>query len=72
MIQLSLEQECKLRAIARSLHRAPSSISRELRHNGWRAPEPTAKKGPCGGSGFSFFQTQIWGKTCHPNWSLRC
>lgn len=31
MIQLSLEQGCKLRAIARSLHRAPSSISRELR-----------------------------------------
>ncbi|MEX3547636.1 MAG: hypothetical protein VB125_00090 [Burkholderia sp.] len=32
--------------IARSLHRAPSSISRELRRNGWRAPEPAAKKGP--------------------------
>jgi IS30 family transposase len=46
MIQLSLEQGCKLRAIARSLHRAPSSISRELRRNGWRAPEPGAKKGP--------------------------
>jgi transposase, IS30 family len=28
------------------LHRAPSSISRELRRNGWRAPEPGAKKGP--------------------------
>ncbi|MEX3548424.1 MAG: IS30 family transposase, partial [Burkholderia sp.] len=28
------------------MHRAPSSISRELRRNGWRAPEPAAKKGP--------------------------
>ncbi|MEX3548434.1 MAG: helix-turn-helix domain-containing protein, partial [Burkholderia sp.] len=46
LIQLSFEQGCKLRAIARSLHRAPSSISRELRRNGWRAPEPAAKKGP--------------------------
>ena len=31
MIQLSLEQRCTLRAIARSVQRAPSSISRELR-----------------------------------------
>ncbi|MEX3548493.1 MAG: helix-turn-helix domain-containing protein, partial [Burkholderia sp.] len=46
LIQLSLEQGCKLRAIARSLHRAPSSISRELRRNDWRASEPAAKKGP--------------------------
>ena len=38
MIQLSLEQRCKLRAIARSLQRATSSISRELRRNGWRNP----------------------------------
>ncbi|MEX3548325.1 MAG: helix-turn-helix domain-containing protein [Burkholderia sp.] len=46
-IHLSLEQGCKLRgAIARNLHRAPSSISRELRRNGWLAPEPAAKKGP--------------------------
>ncbi|MEX3547876.1 MAG: IS30 family transposase [Burkholderia sp.] len=46
MFQLNLEQGCKLRAMARSLHRAPNSISRELRRNGWRAPEPAAKKGP--------------------------
>ncbi|MEX3548307.1 MAG: IS30 family transposase, partial [Burkholderia sp.] len=46
LIQLSLEQGCKLRAMARSLHRAPRSISRELHHNGWRAPEPDAKKRP--------------------------
>ncbi|MEX3547809.1 MAG: helix-turn-helix domain-containing protein, partial [Burkholderia sp.] len=46
LIHLSLEKGCKLRAIARSLHRAPSSISRELRRNGWRAPELAAKKGP--------------------------
>ncbi|MEX3605650.1 MAG: helix-turn-helix domain-containing protein [Burkholderia sp.] len=45
MIQLSLEQGCKLREITCSLHRAPSSISRELRHNGWCVPEPAAKQG---------------------------
>ncbi|MEX3548284.1 MAG: IS30 family transposase, partial [Burkholderia sp.] len=28
------------------MHRAPSSISRELRRNGWRAPEPAAKQRP--------------------------
>ena len=37
-IQLSLEQGCTLRAIARSVQRATSSISRELRRNGWRNP----------------------------------
>jgi IS30 family transposase len=46
MIQLSLEQGCKLRAIARSLQRAPSSISRELRRNGWHPPDTTTKNGP--------------------------
>ncbi|MEX3605579.1 MAG: helix-turn-helix domain-containing protein [Burkholderia sp.] len=45
MIQLSLEQGCKVRAIARTLHRGPSSISRGLRRNSWRAPEPAAKQG---------------------------
>ena len=38
MIQLSLEQGCTLRAIARSVQRAPSSISRELNRNGWSNP----------------------------------
>ncbi len=33
MIQLSLEQGCTLRAIARSVQRAPSSVSRELKRN---------------------------------------
>jgi len=37
MIQLSLEQGLTLRAIARSVRRAPSSISRELSRNGWRS-----------------------------------
>src|SRR5258706_1521200 len=36
MIQWSLGQGCTLRAIARSVQRAPSSISRELDRNGWR------------------------------------
>ncbi len=42
MIQLNLEQGCTLREIARSLQRAPSSISRELKRNGWTNPT----KGP--------------------------
>ena len=36
LIQCKLEQGCKLRAIARSLQRAPSTISRELKRCGWR------------------------------------
>ena len=44
MIQLSLEQGCMLRAIARSMHRAPSSISRELARNGWSNPAAAPKK----------------------------
>jgi IS30 family transposase len=46
MIQLSLEQGCTLRAIARSVQRAPSTISRELRRNGWSDPATAARK--CG------------------------
>ena len=38
MIQLMLEQGRTLRAIARSVHRAPSTISRELARNGWCNP----------------------------------
>jgi IS30 family transposase len=44
MIQLSLEQGCTLRAIARSVQRAPSSVSRELKRNGWRNPAFAPKK----------------------------
>src|SRR3954454_5791117 len=44
MIQLSLEQGCTLRAIARSVQRAPSSISRELKRNGWSNPATRPKK----------------------------
>ena len=36
LIQCKLEQGCKLRALARSLQRAPSTISRELKRCGWR------------------------------------
>jgi len=38
MIQLGLEQRCTLRAIARSVHRSPSTITRELARNGWTCP----------------------------------
>ena len=44
MIQLSLEQGSSLRAIARSVDRAPSSISRELQRNGWRNPPAGPRK----------------------------
>ncbi|MDA1373105.1 MAG: helix-turn-helix domain-containing protein, partial [Proteobacteria bacterium] len=46
MIQLSLEQGCPLRVIARSLQRAPRSIRRELKRNGWTNPTTGARK--CG------------------------
>ena len=39
MIQLSLEQGWQLRAIARSLHRDPGTISRELKRHGWQSPQ---------------------------------
>ena len=38
LIQLTLEQGCTLRVIARSLQRAPGSIRRELKRNGWTNP----------------------------------
>src|SRR5450759_1541384 len=37
-IQLALERGCTLRAIARSVQRAPSTISRELARNAWIKP----------------------------------
>ena len=53
MIQLSLEQGCTLRAIARSVQRAPSSVSRELKRNGWSNPAIAPKK-----RGVSFEEAQ--------------
>ena len=44
LIQLSLEQGCTLRVIARSLQRAPSSISRELKRNCWTNPTTGPRK----------------------------
>ena len=38
MIQLGLEQCCTLRAIARSVQRSPSTVTRELARNGWTCP----------------------------------
>ena len=38
MIQLGLEQGCTLRAIARSVQRSPSTVTRELARNGWTCP----------------------------------
>jgi len=44
MIKLSLEEGCTLRAIARSVQRAPSSIIRELKRNGWGNPATAPRK----------------------------
>jgi transposase, IS30 family len=46
LIQLSLERGCTLRAIARSLDRNPSSVSRELSRNGWCNPKAVPIRGP--------------------------
>src|ERR1017187_4144710 len=46
-IQLALERGCTLRAIARSVQRAPSTISRELARNAWiRPPKHRCRGGP--------------------------
>ena len=44
MIQLRLEQGCTLRAIACSAGRAPSTVSRELKRNGWINPAEQPRK----------------------------
>ncbi|MBM4073955.1 MAG: IS30 family transposase [Planctomycetes bacterium] len=44
MIQLGLEQRCTLRAIARSVQRSPSTITRELARNGWTPPAARPKQ----------------------------
>ena len=44
LIQLSPEQGCSLRIIARSLQRATSSISRGLKRNGWTNPTTGPRK----------------------------
>ncbi len=48
MIQIGLEQGCTLRAIARSVQRPPSTVSRELKRNGWINPvaEPRRRGRP--------------------------
>ena len=47
LIQLSLEQGYTLRVIARSLQRAPSSIRRKLKRNGWTNPTTGSRKRGC-------------------------
>ena len=48
MIQLGLEQGCTLRAIALSVQRPASTVSRELKRNGWTNPaiEPRRRGRP--------------------------
>jgi transposase, IS30 family len=40
LIQAKLEMGCKVRAIARTLQRSPSTISRELKRCGWQSQAP--------------------------------
>ena len=40
LILAKLETGCKVRAIARSLQRSPSTISRELKRCGWQSQAP--------------------------------
>lgn len=47
LIQLGLSQSCTLRAIACSLQRAPSLISRELERNAWTNPPTGPWKCAC-------------------------
>lgn len=44
MIQLGLEQDCALRAIARRMQRSPSTITRELARNDWTCPAARPRK----------------------------
>ena len=44
MIQLGLEQRCTLRAIACSVQRSPSTVTRELARNGWTCPAVRPRK----------------------------
>ena len=61
-IQFRLEQGCTLREMARSVERSPSTISRELKRNGWINPalrpktrgRPALAKGQVGTSAHSF------------------
>jgi len=44
LIQVSLEQGLSLRSIARSLNRSVSTVSRELKRNGWKPPLSNAER----------------------------
>ena len=44
MIQFLLERDCTVREIARSVERSPSTISRELKRNGWINPAHRPRK----------------------------
>lgn len=46
LIQLSLERECSMSDIARSLARPTSTIIRELKRNGWRRKRPQQRGRP--------------------------
>ncbi len=54
MILMGLEQGCTLKAITLSVQRSPSTISRELKRNGWANPaaEPQRRGRPRTAGGF--------------------
>jgi transposase, IS30 family len=60
MIQMELEQGCTLRAIAVSVQRPPSTISRELKRNGWTNPatEPRRRGRPRVAGGYRATEAQ--------------
>ncbi len=60
MIQMGLERGCRLKAIALSVQRSPSTISRELKRNGWTNPatEPRRRGRPRVAGGYRASQAQ--------------
>ena len=75
MIQMGLEQGCTLRAIALSVQRSPSTISRELKRNGWANPaaEPQRRGRPriAGGYRATVAQTRATALAATPRCTSR-
>ena len=61
LIQASLKQGLSLRAIGRELHRAASTISRELKRCGWHGPDVVMPAWPAVGRGVNGY----WCESAH-------
>ena len=65
LIQTQLEMGLKAAAIARSLNRAASTVSRELRRNGWKRPSSTRGPGrPAVAGGYRAEMADKRARTC--------